>query len=215
LRIPVVKTNGEGIPIIACDIDGTLGDYHSHFLDFARKFMGKEMPPADQINPGQPLWKFMGVTQEAYRECKLAFRQGGNKRWMPMYPGIKRFADNVKTVGAELWLCTTRPYLRLDNIDPDTRECLRRAGIEPDGLLFGDDKYKELHRQAGSRVAGVIDDLPEMCLEANKYFPLVAIRDQPYNQHTTGFMRVKDASHMWLFAAESILTWRFENGQAG
>lgn len=178
-----MRTNGEGKPVVALDIDGTLGDFHTHFLWFATRWLGKPMPSATDINPGLRLHKFMGVTLREYQECKLAFRQGGIKRWMPCYEGAAELTTSLHRAGAEVWICTTRPYLRLDNIDPDTREWLRRNKIKYDAILFGDDKYRELKRQAGGRVAGVLEDLPALWAEARRLFPnaYICLRDQPYN----------------------------------
>jgi len=178
-----VRTNGEGVPVFALDIDGTLGNYHKHFLWFAAMWLDKEMPGYNTINPGMPLYKFMGVTRARYREVKLAYRQGGLKRFMPAYDGASDLTQAIRKAKCEVWICTTRPYLRLDNIDPDTREWLRRNKIRYDAVLFGEDKYKELRRQAGSRVAAVFDDLPEQCELAARQRFTTYIRDQPYNRH--------------------------------
>lgn len=178
-----IHLNGEGKPVVALDIDGTLGDYHGHFLRFARDWVGKSMPDPQDINPGMRLHKFMGIPLRTYRECKLAYRQGGLKRWMPCYPGADQLTRRIRQLGGEVWICTTRPYLRLDNIDPDTREWLRRNRIVYDAVLFGDNKYKELKRQAGWRVGMVVDDLPELCNEAFKLGFDAYVRDQPYNRH--------------------------------
>lgn len=184
-----MRTNGHEVPIFALDIDGTLGDYHRHFLWFAERWLDKEMPDAKEINPGMPLWKFMGVTRARYREVKLAYRQGGLKRWMPAYDGASDLTYAIKRERAEVWICTTRPYLRLDNIDPDTREWLRRNDIQYDAVLFGEDKYRELSRQAGSprtrngRVVAVFDDLPEQAAKAVRLGFRTYLRDQPYNRH--------------------------------
>lgn len=182
--------NGAGRPVVALDIDGSLGDYHRHFLEFAEQYFGRSMPSPFAINPGKRLWEHMGVPLHEYREAKLAYRQGGFKRWMPMYPGAAELAGKVRSAGAEVWICTTRPYLRLDNVDPDTREWLRRNNIQYDCVLFDDrdrdgGKYAELERQVGvSRIVGVLDDLPERIQEAHDIgaAPLY-LRDQPYNQH--------------------------------
>lgn len=183
-----MRTNGYGIPVIALDIDGTLGDYHRHFLEFAANWIGRAMPDPAAINPGLPLWKYMGVGKEVYRECKLAYRQGGLKRWMPVYPGAAELSSVIHSFGWEAWICTTRPYLRLDNIDPDTREWLRRNEIQYDAVLFDLNgrkysKYRELRRQAGDRVLAVFDDLPEAVEVADEMQFKVWMRDQPYNRH--------------------------------
>lgn len=203
------KTNGEGIPVVACDIDGTLGEYHAYFLEFAAKWFGQEMPSADETNYDQPLWVFMGVPQKEYRDCKLAYRQGGLKRSMPVYEGSSELASEVKRAGAEFWICTTRPYLRLDNIDPDTREWLLRSDIKYDAVLFGEDKYHELARQVTvERIVAVIDDLPEMLDEASKVgVEKRYIRNQPYNTLYEGATRYEDNAGLIEHLRGDIKEW--------
>lgn len=171
-------------PVVALDIDGTLGDYHGHFLRFAEGWIGRPMPDPQQNTDGVPLYKWMGVSKSTYRECKLAYRQGGLKRNMPVYEGASELTRYMRRKGAEVWICTTRPYLRLDNIDPDTRHWLRRNGIQYDGVIFGEHKYRQLRDLVGAaRVALVVDDLPEMLLQAGVALPSAwrLIRHQPYN----------------------------------
>lgn len=196
-----MRTNGHGLPVVALDIDGTLGDYHTHFLRFAQDWFGQKMPSVFAINDGKPLWEHMGVPVGMYRECKLAFRQGGLKRWMPVYNEADLLSRWIRESGAEVWICTTRPYLRLDNIDPDTREWLRRSGIQYDAVLFDridekGSKYEELKRQAGDRVIAVFDDLPEMVEASSNLGFRTFLRDQPYNRHLTGYRRVQDCRDM-------------------
>lgn len=203
-----IRTNGHGLPIVALDIDGTLGNYHAHFLDFAEKWFGKKMPDPAEINPGLPLYKFMRVTKARYREAKLAYRQGGWKRWMPAYPGAADLTHLIQSAGAEVWICTTRPYLRLDNIDPDTREWLRRNRMRYNAVLFGDDKYNELRRQAGDRVVAVVDDLPEMLDAARRNgFHNYYMRAQPYNYNYTA-RSFTDSYQLWTDLKIDILEWK-------
>jgi hypothetical protein len=98
---------------------------------------------------------------------KLGYRQSGLKRGMPCFPGATELCSKLRRAGAEIWICTTRPYLRLDNIDPDTREWLRRNKIQYDGVLYGANKYRQLRDiVGGERIVGVLDDLPEMVAAA-------------------------------------------------
>ena len=123
-----MKSNGTG-PVVAIDIDGTLGDYHGHFLRFAEAWYGRTMPDAATINPGLPLHKFMRTSKSTYRQCKLAYRQGGLERSMLAYPGASELTRAIRIAGAELWITTTRPYLKLDSQSPNTMHWLRRHCI--------------------------------------------------------------------------------------
>lgn len=215
-----MRSNGDGKPVVALDIDGTLGDYHRNFFKFADLYFGEELklPPLHKANPGLPLWEHMGISRRDYRDSKLAYRQGGWKRWMPCYSGASDLTREIRSAGAEVWLCTTRPYLRLDNVDPDTREWLRRNEIQYDGLLFdpahesSGTKYHELYRQVGERVASVVDDLPEM-LEAATLAGVPAIssvilRSQPYNRHLNYHRTVENCVEMWTEIREDLARWK-------
>lgn len=211
---------------MAIDIDGTLGDYHGHFLHFAEGWYGRKMPSPKDINPGLPLHKFMRTGKSTYRQCKLAYRQGGLKRSMPCYEGASELTRTIRKAGAELWICTTRPYLRLDNIDPDTRHWLRRNGIQYDAVIYGERKYRDLVRNVGAnRVVAVMDDLPEMCEQAiaalgyswphetGDPWPPVLLRDQPYNRHWFTPSRIPDMAVaqreiLWL-----LDKWQEQNGR--
>lgn len=223
--------NGRGRPLVALDIDGTLGDYHGHFLRFAEGWLGRAMPDPAKINPGFPLWEFMEVDRTTYRAIKLAYRQGGLKRSMPAYPHAAELTAAIRDTGAEVWICTTRPYQRHDSIDPDTQEWLRRNEIIWDSLLYDYvgrkySKYEELARQAGRRVAMIVDDLPE-ALETIRHqrFPQlhrIVVRDQPYNRHVHidhyGLRAVRhegaDLAGLWAYASEAIQVWQKVNGDA-
>lgn len=172
-------------PVVALDIDGTLGDYHGHFLHFAEQWYGRDMPSAGEINPGLPLHKFMRTSKATYRECKLAYRQGGLERSMPAYPGAGQLCRAIRAAGGEVWLCTTRPYLKLDTQAPNTLHWLRRNKIQWDHMLSGPNKYRDLVKNVGmDRVVGVLDDLPEMYEQAYRLGVMnVYLRDQPYNRY--------------------------------
>lgn len=171
-------------PVVVLDIDGTLGDYHGHFHAFAEAYMGRALRTG--YDGSMELHEWYHMTLDRYREIKLAYRQGGQKRSMPCYADADILVKTLKTWGAEIWICTTRPYLRLDNIDPDTREWLDRNHIKYDGLLYSESKYERLLEIVDpSRIIAVVDDLPEMCVAAYELInPDVPIlRVAPHNSY--------------------------------
>lgn len=172
-------------PVIGLDLDGTSGDHHGHFTRFAELWTGKSMPPVDEFTGGVHFSKHLGISRETYNKIKLAYRQGGMKRSMPVYEGIGDFTRYVRSRGVQVWICTTRPYLNLSNIEPDTRHWVReRARIQYDGLLYGPHKYRDLVKQVGrERVLVVYDDLPKMIDQALDLGLRAAMRTQPYNNY--------------------------------
>lgn len=197
-------------PVVAVDIDGTLGDYHTHFTDFCIGYHEISMPVMPYDGSGD-FEDYLGLTRQQYREAKLAYRQGGQKRSMPEYGGAREFVASLRAAGVEVWIATTRPWQRLDNIDPDTREWLRRHDIGIDGLLYGDDKYEQLceHLDA-DRVVGVIDDLLEQCeLAINIGLPAVQVKRE-HNVATQFFPRLTlDEAEGWFIAKAN--EWRQKN----
>ncbi len=201
-------------PIVALDIDGTLGNYHGHFLKFAEAWYGRPMPAADTINPGLPLHKFMRTSKATYRQCKLAYRQGGLERSMPVYPGASELTQQVRKAGASIWLCTTRPYLKYDQLYKDTLHWCRRNHIQYDAIIHGPHKYRDLVRNVGAeRVAAVADDLPELVEQANMAGLPTILRDQPYNRHyfPPHGMRAVDMFDLTYMISKLIQQWKDEN----
>jgi hypothetical protein len=155
-----------------------MGDYHKHFVRFALGYLGKSDHAVDTI-----LSTYKGETSMAewfcslfltdirtFRDIKLAYRQGAQKRNMPVKSWASELTHAIKE-RAEIWLTTTRPYLRLDGVDPDTRFWLHHNSIYYDHLLYHEAKYTVLAtRVAPARVVAVVDDLPEELNSAAKNF---------------------------------------------
>lgn len=176
-------------PVVALDIDGTLGDYHGHFLAFAEDYIGKTLSYDYKGDVPFKSWftTINNVPSSVWHDVKLAYRQGGMKRCMPVYGGAAELATTIKDEGAELWLTTTRPYIRHDNVDPDTREWLRRNEIEYDYLIYDGAKYEKLKSLVGAdRVCAVLDDLRYEIDEALEWFDSQApiLRHNSYNSST-------------------------------
>lgn len=206
---------GEKIrPVVCFDIDGTLGDYHTHFTEFCDKYFNLNRPQMAPFNGSCDFENWLGLTRIEYREAKLAYRQGGTKRWMPIFPGAAEAVRTVQDAGAEVWIATTRPWQRLDNIDPDTREWLRRNQLHYDGLLYGDDKFNQLCETVDpSRVVAVIEDLPGMFDLGTKLgLPVM----QVWRPHNDSPGARRDPSGMLpdcvLWAVNNVKNWRRQNG---
>jgi len=174
-------------PVVCVDIDGTLAAYHRHLAQFVCRYYDLEE------YPGTPTWKgdgnfedWLGITQDQYRIAKLAFRQGGMKRTMPIYAGASSMMDKFRLAGLEIWITTTRPWQRLDGVDPDTQHWLSRNNIPYDHLLYDDHKYERVKEIVGKdRIIAVIEDLPEYYDEAHA----VGLRpfqvERMHNSHPT------------------------------
>ena len=198
-------------PIIAVDIDETLGMYHEHFRHFAMQYW--QRPLAPNYDGSCKFGDWLGLTTEAYRECKLAYRQGGGKRTMPIYQGARWFIQTVHDAGAEVWLTTTRPYLRLDSTDPDTRFWLETHGIKYDALLYDDDKYQRLAQHVDpERVVMVLDDLDVQVSAATELFGDAAWMIQRQSNHASSHQKVKDLYQAGELAQQLIADWNNTHG---
>jgi hypothetical protein len=155
----------EVAPVVSVDVDGSLGDYHGHFVRFAEGYLGRKLPRG--YGGEMEFSEWLGIDKRTYRDVKLAYRQGGMKRTMPAFDGASWFMNGLRGLGAEIWIATTRPYLRLDNIDPDTRHWLERHDIPYDSIIYGEDKYERLvNLVEPDRIILVVEDLIEEVLVA-------------------------------------------------
>lgn len=188
--------------IVAVDIDGTLGDHYIHLVNFASLWMGHEVKY--NVSAGWPygakkfqFHRAMGLSKSTYRKIKLAYRLGGMKRSMPVYDGASELMRSLRKMGAQVWICTSRPYLRLDSMDPDTRHWLRINRIQYDNLLYGDFKYRILAKQARDKVVVVLDDLPEMTAQAEANGLRALLIERPHNEHRPSSCITPSIDTLW------------------
>jgi phosphoserine phosphatase len=174
-------------PVFGLDIDGTLGNYWSHFIMFASMWTGRRIPEWHQAQPGVSLAAHCGMSKTTYRRVKLAYRQAGMKRSMPVFDGAPELVRNLRRRGAEVWLCTTRPFLQVNGVEEDTRHWLRRNRFSYDGFLYGERKYHHLVQAVGAwRVAAVLEDLDELVEQAQALGLTTVQVGQPYNHAGPG-----------------------------
>jgi hypothetical protein len=212
------ECNREVLPVVAIDIDGTTGMYHKHFLEFASAYLNEHLA-GDFYTGDEPFKQWFcrkfDCSYDTWHDIKLAYRQGGMKRTMPVYPGAASLSRQIMH-RAELWVTTTRPYIRHDNVDPDTREWLRRNLIEYNYLIYDGHKYHKLADLVGrERVCAILEDLPEEIDEAKRLFGNgVAIhRITSYNASTARMPNVHSLADAWVTIKDRIERW--EEAHAG
>lgn len=206
-------------PVVSVDIDGTLGNFHHHFMTFATGYLqGRPMLNPPQYTGIRSMRDWFctefRVSPDVWRDIKLAYRQGGMKRTMPSYGYGRKLTRACHTLGAEVWITTTRPYLRLDNIDPDTRFWLELHNIEYDGLIYDEFKYKRLLDNVGEgRVVAVLEDLPDEWEDAAALFgpdvPILyrAVHNAYFWDDIPRDQQVHEGETAWRRIQERILAW--------
>src|SRR6516162_9535465 len=65
-------------PVVAADIDGTLGDYNGYFIDFAEQYVGRELYRTYTGSTSFRIWFWTAnhIGTDEFRAIKLAYRQG-------------------------------------------------------------------------------------------------------------------------------------------
>jgi FMN phosphatase YigB (HAD superfamily) len=188
--------------VVAVDLDGTLGDHYQHMVNFSELWMGRKInyEPSAGWPPGATKFQFnraMGISKESYRKIKLAYRLGGMKRSMPVYPGAQELMRGIRKAGAQIWICTARPYLKMDIIDPDTRHWLKINRIPYDNLLYGEYKYRDLVKQVNRKnVVAVLDDVTEMYQQAEEQGLQAILIERPHNQDRPAWPHFNSVSNL-------------------
>lgn len=197
-------------PVFGIDVDGTLAEYHGHFLAFAEQWLGRQIT-GQPYRGEQTLAQFMGVSKQTYRRIKLAYRQSGLKRAMPPLTGAPELTRSLRRSGAQVWICTTRPYLRVPGVEEDTRVWLRRNGIQYDELLMGEHKYRDLvaHQKHGAAdVVAVLDDLPELIERAKEQRLLPVLLRRPHNTSFEWPLRARGLAEAQELLLELLQAWK-------
>lgn len=202
-------------PVVAFDIDGTLADYHGYFLRFAAHWLGINQAAPDGMGAlltydgSCSLAEWLDVDIQTYRQIKLAYRQGGMKRSMPAFPNASQVVNFFVESGIEVWITTTRPYLRLDNVDPDTRHWLERNCMMYSGLIYDENKYERLIEIVGhERICGVVEDLPEKFDIAWELGLRPVQHGTPYNSAVARTPRARNLVVAGSMILDQVREWR-------
>lgn len=205
-------------PVLGLDIDGTIADYHTHFVEFLNRVYfthEKKTFGAWNQSPTGEFSEMLNLPKDEYRAAKLAYRLGGFKRCLPLFgndfdkngpDAVRIEIQYLRSQGIQVWVCTQRPWQALTTVDVDTQYWIQHVVGEIDGLIYGEDKYADLVDIVGrQRVLGVADDLPECIHRAQDLGLRTAMRRGPHNnnwirEHPANrvevFTRIKDLSNI-------------------
>lgn len=176
-------------PVVGLDVDGTLADYYEHMRWFAELYLQRPVSIDWGFAPTAEFSDALQLDKKTYRDIKLAYRQGGMKRSIPVLDDRGAMVKAIRAAGIQVWITTTRPWQRLDNIDPDTQFWLNRNLGRVDGVIYGEEKYMDLVDIVGQdRILGVVDDLPENVVAAMSLGLKAALA---YGEHNAGFRSVR------------------------
>lgn len=200
-------------PVLALDIDGTLGDYYEHFRWFTELYLQRPTKLDWELTDTAEFSEALGLSKEVYRQIKLAYRQGGMKRSLPVFDGTRKLIETVRQeLGIQVWIATTRPWQRLDNIDPDTQFWLGRVAGRVDGVIYGEEKYLDLIDIVGKeRIVGVVDDLPQNVVSAQSLGLRAALRVGGHNRAFRAVRLDTPVVHSSDDILELVRTWTASN----
>lgn len=213
-------------PIVATDIDGTTADYYYQFFNFAASWLGVTEPDhqyhwIQDYHGDVSIAEFMGLDKRTYRQVKLAYRQGGMKRSMPLMPQADALFNLLRELDVEMWVTTTRPYLQTGNVDEDTREWLTRNNLPYDYIVYDDRKYQRLSEQVDpARVVAVLDDQHDDWMDAaNLNLHPIMVRTR-YNyldpgMRSIGMLDKADGlQEAMTMLTNRVTAWRDSNGSS-
>lgn len=171
----------ESNKIAGVDIDGVLAAYPEHFVNFINKRMGTDYK-VSEIKEYNMKKAFKELPDGVIGELKDEFRQSGEKRYIPVLPGAKKFLEILHRKGFKIVLLSARPYKKYKRIFADTQEWLDKNDLIHDAILWDEDKCNRLIREFGKdNVSFFVEDNLNNANSIAKVSKVYLI-NRPYNQ---------------------------------
>jgi uncharacterized HAD superfamily protein len=104
--------------------------------------------------------------------------------------------------------------MRLDNMDPDTREWLRRNEVPYKGLLYDENKYDRLCEAIDKeRVVLVLEDQLDQCNAAKRAGLPVVMMGSNWNRYNwRGHIIAQDFERAGWILSKRVTEWREQHG---
>lgn len=186
-------------PILICDLDGTIADFRTAFVDFLTVEGSIPGTPLNLMRNSPTIHMDVAsrVGFDAYHALKTTFEvKGGYAELTPlqeMVQVVERLQQDITVV-----FFTARPT-ELKRVRQDTWEWLRFHGLKPKTLFFG--KFERILWAATMRDKGytvwLLDDDPEVLQRAvNSGIPVIAVK-QPYNEDLIKSLGIASVDPEW------------------
>jgi len=130
------RVKDEGSKICAIDLDGVLVDYPRCWIDFINLQLSTSFKNLSEVKNK--------LESSVYFKLKDEYRKSGYKRDIPFKDGSKEFVDELKSMGYNIIILTSRPYSKYFRIFHDTKYSLDKNDIHYDAIFFDEKKHLKI-----------------------------------------------------------------------
>lgn len=149
-------------PSVLVDIDNVLADYMAGFLVWAHTqghIQTKNFHRLRLVRPAYLDAQTMDIDEGLYTMMKHEFRVSQQHRLLPLMPGAKEFMSEVRCLGVQIILLTSRPIHRYPNLYGDTLHWLKLRNLPYDFIWWAQDKGAEaVERLPANSIMFAVDD---------------------------------------------------------
>lgn len=205
-----------GSRVVICDLDGTLADYRTSFVQWLQTQPGVTLKPDNS----QHLYMMevdLGLGFLRYNAYKEQFEAEGGYADLLPYSETQNFIKRISTLSkAQVLIYTARPQQKFSHIWLDTWRWLTQQGLQDNIFaLHVEPAESRIARAATLREQGcqvvLVDDDPTTALRAANAGVAVLLRNQPYN-HGISHPNIRRTDKLSSLDVETLLAQEKQNG---
>lgn len=168
-------------PVLICDLDGTIADWRSSFIDWARDLNKIPLPIKTDSGSTLILDHDLSMRYPDYYALKEQFEsEGGYKNIEPYWDGLVTLSKMKEDLDAYIIVITARPADVYHRIWMDTWYWFEYYNINVDQLRIGSNSRVLLADTLPNAI--MFEDDPGLALRAANSGIKVFMRRQPYNE---------------------------------
>lgn len=127
-----LKTLSKCEKVCAVDLDGVLGVYPDHWLNYLNNDLNSKFKTLEEAK--------INIDTIQYNKIKEKYRLSGDKINIPVMEGAKEFLSKLKDSGYMIVILTSRPYKKYFRIFSDTLHWLKNNELVYDSVIFDENK---------------------------------------------------------------------------